>query len=310
VPGRILPAGLIRLPAAPGPFLASVLEAMGQRSWRATPATVLALPEFWHGLVLVGHSPCSQYDALRTALAAIGPPRRNLACVALTGDRFHGQHERPWAAVAGNLHLSAVIACDLPAAAFAPIMPALPAGATVEAVAALGGGQLQPRIKWVNDVLVDGCKLAGSLTAVRTRQGRIQAVVLGIGLNVAVAPAVAPAVAGDRSALPSVSLQTLLPAESPGLGAALSALLQAVADRCEDLQANGPASLLAAYRRWSAVIGQAVVVRPEGATDEDPGLSGVVQAIGPDLALHLAGHDEPVTSGRLTLSSPRPSTGT
>lgn len=40
------------------------------------------------------------------------------------------------------------------------------------------------RIKWPNDLLVDGAKLAGILTEMRAEPGQVHAVVLGIGLNI------------------------------------------------------------------------------------------------------------------------------
>jgi len=40
------------------------------------------------------------------------------------------------------------------------------------------------RIKWPNDLLVDGAKIAGILTEMRAEPGRVHAVVLGIGLNI------------------------------------------------------------------------------------------------------------------------------
>jgi hypothetical protein len=52
------------------------------------------------------------------------------------------------------------------------------------------------------------------------------------------------------------------------------------------------------------------MVRAEGAAADEPGLTGVEQDIGPDLSLHLAGRDEPVASGRLTLLGPDFGVGT
>lgn len=48
---------------------------------------------------------------------------------------------------------------------------------------------LAPRIKWPNDVYLDGRKLAGILTEFTSRAERVEYVVLGIGLNVNLTPA-------------------------------------------------------------------------------------------------------------------------
>jgi len=299
LPDFVLLGPGIWTPTAPVGFLSAVISAMGvgeiltgEREGRSGGGA----GGFWSDLVLVADSPCSQYDALRQALTAEGPPPRNLACVALSGSGFHGQHGRPWSTAPGNLHLSAIIACDLSAADFAPVMPALPAVAVAEAVTTLGQGRLSPGIKWVNDVLLRDHKVAGGLTAVRTDRGRITAVVLGVGLNVAVAPDL-PA---DSAGLRSTSLRAVLLDRTPGLDQTLTAVLAALARRFVRLQESGSADLLRAYRDLSVVLGRRVLVQPE----QGPGVTAEVVAIEPDLSLRLQGVAAPVTAGQLTLLGP------
>ncbi|HSD52290.1 MAG TPA: biotin--[acetyl-CoA-carboxylase] ligase, partial [Candidatus Methylomirabilis sp.] len=43
---------------------------------------------------------------------------------------------------------------------------------------------ISPRLKWPNDVLVDGKKVAGILTETASLEGRVSYVVVGIGINV------------------------------------------------------------------------------------------------------------------------------
>lgn len=45
-----------------------------------------------------------------------------------------------------------------------------------------------PDLKWPNDLLVDGCKLAGILAQAVSRDGRVDHVVVGMGLNLGWAP--------------------------------------------------------------------------------------------------------------------------
>lgn len=96
-----------------------------------------------------------------------------------TGGR--GRMGRSWESPAGNLHCSTLVrlrAGDPP-----PHSLALVAANAVHAlVARLCEGQA--RIKWPNDVLIDGAKIAGILLE---RSG--DAVVVGIGVNVAGHPA-------------------------------------------------------------------------------------------------------------------------
>lgn len=96
----------------------------------------------------------------------------------------HGRHGRSWSDGAGNFMGSTVVNIrtgDPPAASLA-----LVAGLAVHSVVAEAVGQdRQIELKWPNDVLAGGAKLAGVLLE---REG--QWVVVGIGVNLAVAPQV------------------------------------------------------------------------------------------------------------------------
>lgn len=62
------------------------------------------------------------------------------------------------------------------------VMTCVAAVSTCEAIEALTG--TQPRIKWVNDILIDGKKVAGILTElVSNGQNRPLSVIIGIGIN-------------------------------------------------------------------------------------------------------------------------------
>ncbi|MEJ7925158.1 biotin--[acetyl-CoA-carboxylase] ligase [Sphingobium sp. AN641] len=109
------------------------------------------------------------------ALAGQGVPEgRWLRAARQTGGR--GRMGRAWESPEGNLHCSTLVRVrpgDPPAHTLA-----LVAAVAVHAlVAPLCAGQA--RIKWPNDVLVDGAKIAGILLE---REG--DAVVIGIGVNV------------------------------------------------------------------------------------------------------------------------------
>ena len=254
----------------------------------------------WSAAVVVGEAPSSQFDALRDSLGAglefAGPT----ACVALSGRGFHGQRGRPWAALAGNLHLCVVFPEPGLTARELPSLPMLPVVALVDAVRAVSGGTLRPGIKWVNDVLVDGRKVGGVLTASQTQRDRVGSLLFGIGLNVATAPPV--------PVTPFVPRVGSL--ADAGVGAtwadAALAVLEAVGRRLVALVREGPASLIEAYRATSLVIGREVCLFPEASSDTArppaPLVRGTVLAIGADLSLALDGVEAPVTSGRLAFA--------
>jgi BirA family biotin operon repressor/biotin-[acetyl-CoA-carboxylase] ligase len=111
------------------------------------------------------------------ALAAAGAPHGTLVTAA-SQTAGRGRQGRTWSAPPGRALLMSVVLRD----------PGrmLPLAAAV-AVAETAGPEAA--IKWPNDVLLDGRKVAGILAEARPQDGWA---VLGIGLNVAVRPADLP----------------------------------------------------------------------------------------------------------------------
>jgi BirA family transcriptional regulator, biotin operon repressor / biotin---[acetyl-CoA-carboxylase] ligase len=119
------------------------------------------------------------------ALAAAGAPHGTLVTAAeQTAGR--GRQGRTWSAPPGS-----AILCSLLLRDYDPLLP-LRAGL---AVADLAGPAAL--VKWPNDVLLDGRKLAGILVEARPQDGWA---VLGIGVNVALHPADLPRDVRERAA--------------------------------------------------------------------------------------------------------------
>ena len=258
--------------------------------------------EFWSSFHLVSKATVSQYDVLRRVILEKKELPGHVVCLALSGDEFHGQHGRIWAARAGNLHLSVGLCCDLDAQDIGMALTMLPAVAVMDALLRLDGqvrGLSELGIKWVNDILVGGRKLGGVLSSVRSQNGRIKSAVLGIGLNVELAPEVPP-----TPFTPGVtSLRDHLRLPQDGLTTVLTHLLKALADRFEELERVGPGPLLRDYRSFSLVLGRECEIWPDEPADV-PARRGRVTAIGGDLALTLSDGPDPVTTGRLVLRNP------
>jgi BirA family biotin operon repressor/biotin-[acetyl-CoA-carboxylase] ligase len=99
-----------------------------------------------------------------------------------TGGR--GRRGRTWASPVGNLYSSTILRPDCPAARAAELgfVAAL-------AVSDMVPASRQVRVKWPNDVMVDGGKVAGILPESSIgADGKAEHVVLGIGVNVSFAP--------------------------------------------------------------------------------------------------------------------------
>jgi BirA family biotin operon repressor/biotin-[acetyl-CoA-carboxylase] ligase len=144
------------------------------------------------------------------ALAREGAPEGTwLRADRQTGGK--GRQGRAWQSPAGNLHASTLVRLR-------PDDPPAPALALVAAVALHETVQRHApaaRIKWPNDLLVDGAKLAGILLE---RQG--DAVILGFGVNLAHHPEGLdrPATSLDPSVAPGPFLERLAAALAAWLG--------------------------------------------------------------------------------------------
>ncbi|WBC10283.1 biotin--[acetyl-CoA-carboxylase] ligase [Micromonospora sp. WMMA1947] len=143
-------------------------------------------------------------------------------------------------------------------------LPLLAGVALVEAVRLLA--ELDARLKWPNDLLVDGAKCAGVLAeAVPGENDRPPAIVVGVGLNVTLRADELPE---NPTGLPATSLQ-LAGATATDRDPLLRALLRSLADwyeRWRDAGGDAEASgLREAYLAGCATVGRQVrVLLPDG----------------------------------------------
>jgi BirA family biotin operon repressor/biotin-[acetyl-CoA-carboxylase] ligase len=179
------------------------------------------------------------------ALASAGAPHGTLVTAAeQTAGR--GRQGRTWSAPAGTALLMSLVLRDAP-----PLLP-LAAGVAVAEVA--GEGAL---LKWPNDVLIGGRKVAGILVEARPAEGWS---VLGLGVNVAVDPGeLPPAVRGSAGTLGRA------PAE-------IEPLLAALLGRLERWLAEPAEAVLEAWRARDALLGREVTW--PGGTGKGAGVDG------------------------------------
>jgi BirA family biotin operon repressor/biotin-[acetyl-CoA-carboxylase] ligase len=118
---------------------------------------------------------------------------RPLWVVAAEQTKGRGRHGRVWSSPRGNLYASLILP-EPCAPADAPQLGFVAGLALHDAVAAVTG-LAAPRLalKWPNDLIVDGAKVAGILLeGHRIGAARRFAVIVGIGVNVAAAPSDTP----------------------------------------------------------------------------------------------------------------------
>lgn len=170
-------------------------------------------------------------NARARALAAAGAPHGTLVTAAEQA-AGRGRQGRVWSAPAGSALLMSLVLRD------APWLLPLVAGV---AVAEVVGSEAQ--LKWPNDVLVGGRKVAGILVEGRPLEGWS---VLGVGVNVAVSVASLPEEVRRR-------------AGTLGLGvSAIEPILAGVLGGLTRWLAEPSAVVLAAWRERDALLGREV----------------------------------------------------
>ena len=184
------------------------------------------------------------------------------ALVADTQSAGRGRLGRPWESPPGsNVYLSVVLRPAIPVAR----LPLVVLAAGVATVSACGP---PCRLKWPNDVFDSaGGKVAGILAEAELDGGRIDFVVVGVGINVGVAPPEAPRASCLEQVLGRAVDRADLAAR------VVHNLLRAVAD-----VGHNPAAILRAWRDWDGTLGRRVRVGK---------IEGVAVALGPDGALEV-----------------------
>jgi BirA family transcriptional regulator, biotin operon repressor / biotin---[acetyl-CoA-carboxylase] ligase len=128
----------------------------------------------------------STNDAAREA-AQLGEPE-GLLVLAAEQTAGKGRHGRAWASPAGNLHASLLLRPRVPLAEAATVSLVV-ALAVADAASRVLDDPDRVRVKWPNDVLLDGAKLAGVLLeGGDDGAGGCAWLVAGVGLNLAHAP--------------------------------------------------------------------------------------------------------------------------
>jgi len=189
-----------------------------------------------------------------------------------------GRLDRQWVSPRGNLHASALLIepCAVERAAEIGFVAGVALVDALRDVAGPAGGEFG--LKWPNDVLARGAKLAGILVEGLTLPSRKFAAIVGIGVNCQTAP--------EGMAYPATSL-------SAELGRAIEpadvfAALKSRFARAVGLwrAGSGFAAIRAAWLERAAGLGEAISVRRGGATHH-----GVFAGLDPTGRLQLKSAD-------------------
>ncbi|HYR96890.1 MAG TPA: biotin--[acetyl-CoA-carboxylase] ligase [Candidatus Binatus sp.] len=186
-----------------------------------------------------------------------------------------GRLGRQWHSPPGlNLYCSIVLRPPLPPSTVPQI--ALVTGAAVAAAVAEETGH-RPAIKWPNDVLLDGRKVAGILTEMEAEVERVQHVIVGIGVNLN-----APLASFPRELRGRVSSLLIVTGTRVDRARFTGRLLAALEARYGRYLSAGFSSVRSEWESYSCLTGTEVrVASPEGE------LAGRVLGLDDDGALRL-----------------------
>ena len=186
------------------------------------------------------------------AEAAARAPSRPTWILARRQTAGRASRGRAWIDPPGNFAATLALPCDLPAAeaALASFAAALALHDTLAALVPPG----RLALKWPNDVLLDGAKLAGILLESAGHGPRVTRLAIGIGVNLRNAPP------PQANALPPIAL-----AAAPGLTltpeAFLDRLAPAMAARLTQLATHGFPPIREEWLARAARLGQRVTAR-------------------------------------------------
>lgn len=225
-------------------------------------------------------------------LATSGAPAGTVV-VADRQSAGRGRHGRHWVSPPGaGLYVSLLVRCpvtgegpsaDGGAPTLLPLVAGVAATCAVADVLREAGwcGEPAPSLKWPNDVLLGGCKLAGILVEGAFAPDGAFTAVVGLGVNVATAPGDLP----PRALYPATSILA-----ATGLRVEREALLQAWLREMEAALAlwrSDPATVVAAWNSLDANAGRPVRVALAADDPAGPVVEGIDEGIDLDGALRL-----------------------
>jgi BirA family biotin operon repressor/biotin-[acetyl-CoA-carboxylase] ligase len=194
--------------------------------------------------------------------------------VAETQTGGKGRKGRPWMSPPGKgIYVSVVLRPEITPdrVLILPLLVAVAAAGAVEAVA-----DVRPELKWPNDLLLNGKKIAGILLEGEMDPDTVHFLVLGLGMNVNTDPGALGELADRATSL----------SEEQGKLFDRVVLLQAYLERFEalytDFLRSGPAEVIRMWKSGAGILGRRMTVESFGRTH-----SGVVRDITEEGALVL-----------------------
>lgn len=147
------------------------------------------------GKTVVFHKEVASTQDVAKSLAAQGADEGTVV-VAETQSGGRGRIGRAWSSPSGGIYFSIILRPNIrPTEALR--LPLIAGIAVARAIAFLT--ELKPKLKWPNDIIINGRKAGGILTEMSAEVDRLDWVIIGIGLNVNTPPESFPSDIEDTS---------------------------------------------------------------------------------------------------------------
>ncbi len=211
----------------------------------ARPAADSGLPA---RVSLIVRDTAGSTNALARDLALAGAPAWT-AVQARAQTAGRGRRGNAWASPPGNLYISTILRPSAPPAEAARL--SLVAALAVADAVAEAAPRARATLKWPNDALLDGRKVAGVLLETVAAPGRAPALVVGVGVNVASHP---------PDARYGATCLDLAAGRPLSVDRARDLFLSALARRRDEWEAGGFAPVRAAWLARAHGLGRTVEV--------------------------------------------------
>ncbi len=201
-----------------------------------------------------------------------------------------GRQKRKWLSPKGGVWLSVVLKPNIPTTKIT-LLPFVAALAACDAIRATG---LDAQLKWPNDVMISGKKVAGILLDISAESAQVNYAVIGIGINANV----------DSAAISARLDGVKITSISDELGRSVSRLdlVKALLENLEryylEMEERGPIAILQKWKKNSEMLGHKVTVTQNNRT-----VRGVAADVNDDgsLLLRTSDGDINIVSGDINI---------
>lgn len=128
----------------------------------------------------------STQDYIKELAAQDFPEGEVIQC--LVQNKGRGRHGNEWVSPMGNLYMSVLLRpeCGADKAGQISFVAAVALSAAIDEI--LDKDKHHKTLKWPNDILIDGKKCAGILLESDLKDGKVESLALGMGINIMAAP--------------------------------------------------------------------------------------------------------------------------